>query len=122
MNTEAIFNRIFFCEKCFFAGGPNLRDDVIIFSESEEMFLLYKFQQIIKEIKTLPRGFTPHLVQFTSYHHGETPLIKYQMLCGVCGVDEINKKIPNKSECEFVSWREYETNANHWQEIINNKI
>lgn len=112
MNTEAIFNRIFFCEKCFFAGGPNLRDDVIIFSESEKMFLLYKFQQIIKEIKTLPRGFTPHLVQFTSYHHGETPLIKYQMLCGVCGV-EINKKIP---------WREYETNANHWQEIINNKI
>lgn len=124
MNTEAIFNRIFFCDRCYFLGGPRLNDNVVIFSESEEMFLLYKFKHITREIKTLSRGFTPHLVQFTKsipVADSDEPHIEYNMTCGVCGV-EVVKHPDDKKECVFKRWEKYITRLKDWDQIVDNRI
>ncbi|MEN9338686.1 MAG: hypothetical protein RI945_411 [Candidatus Parcubacteria bacterium] len=121
MNIHSIFNRLFFCDSCFFSNAPFGESKVLIYSEREKVYFVYKFKEIEKDLKPTAKGFTPHIVQLEALIQIDEPLVEYKMTCGVCGVEFIRDpdqklKVLVKKQDTFI------TRLDMWEDMVRNRL
>lgn len=122
MEASNIFNRLFFCERCFFNGGPSGEDKCLIFDEVDSIYYIYLYEELnMFLIKPFVKGFTPHLVQLLTY--SDESSVDYRMICSICGVEFKSNK--NKSYSISLieeKWFSHYTTPKKWKEILSKRF
>lgn len=120
-----MFNRLFFCEKCFHRDGPHPEDDCVIFDLESGCYLLIKFAVVSKSFFPESKGFTPHIVKIVEKDKDKIQSIvniDFDMVCSVCSGNFIKKdNTKTKSNYEF-KWSRYSAKWEKWLDILSTQF
>lgn len=90
------FNRIYFCEKCFFKNKPDQNSLWPFFSQKDNCLKFFNQLDLFGEFDPRAIGFSPHIVEPIDIlesrnkddaKNQEKYIIIYEQYCGLCGIE-----------------------------------
>lgn len=83
MLSKISFNRLYFCNKCFFKNRPLLNSFCVVYFEKENKYRHISMDDMLSSRVEIGLGFTPHIMTLyeDNYHN-----LEYQIYCGICEV------------------------------------